>query len=153
MSNFRIISNRPQLIRAARVEFLIHRNTRKLLRQIFIFLAIICLIATIGIHFYSSSDSWLAPINYLIFNCAVVLGSVSWFMIFLEFYFLSTSRPVQFLITEQENKIYYLDFGGARRLYYLGAFDNEQININRLYSFLSESNFVKILLTWPKCQI
>ena len=147
MSNFHIISNHPLLLRAVRIEFLISRDTRKLIRKIFIFLAVIFFVVWISIHFNSSSDSGLAYINYTVFICTLVLGSVSWFMIFLEFYFLSTSRPVKFLGNEEENKTYYLDFGGARRLYYLGTLDNEQIDINRMYSFLFQSNFIKILLT------
>lgn len=146
MSNFRIISNKPQLIRAVHVEFSIHRNTRKFLRVCFVCVTAISFVIWIAIHFYSSSGSSLAYINYLVFTCALLFGGLSWFMIFLEFYFLSTSRPVPFVATEQENKIYYLDFGGARRLYYLGAFENEQVDINRLYNFLFQSNFIKILL-------
>ena len=147
MSNFHIISEKPSIIRAVRVEFSIRRNTRKFIRRISVFFTILGLIVGVAAHFYHTPGGLLLRAESPAFALALFFGAVLWFMIFLEFYFLSTSQPIKFLTIEPGDRTYYLDLGGARRFYYVDAFHNKEINIGLLYGFLLQSNFVQILLT------
>ena len=168
MTGLDVISKKISLIRASRIDYFFPYYLRHRLRLVYTMLAVGAGLFTVIVFLTSSSnlpillESFfgnldLRFISTKFFGLFLFFGSISWLLILVEFYFLSTSRKIPFLINSgnENKKIYYLDFGGARKLMYLGAFHvghgfevedpEKELDFAKIYKYFNRSSFIKIL--------
>lgn len=146
MVAYEFISKNPKIYRAVKLEALFPANYRAGIYTIFFVLSIISLAlylipAFLTIRFFAET----AREN--VFGAFLLFFSVFWFFWLLDFYFLASSRKEPFLIKKdgKENKVYFLDFGGARRARYLSLPESEKIDIAKLYDFFGRSKSMAVL--------
>lgn len=158
MENYELISKHPKIYRAVRLESLLPRDLLLGFRRIFFILSAVALFlytASIifSFSFFADALKLFPPINHLFFlkenlqGAFLLTSAVFWFFWILDFYFLVTSRPEPFLMkkSEKDEKMYLLDFGGARRAWYLSLLNSENFNASKLYDFLGKSKSMAML--------
>ena len=158
MAHYEFILGNPKIYRAVKLEAIFpaeHRRKISAVSLIFglVSLALYLIPALLSFKFFTGTASYFQFLSYLSFIKDNVLGAfllffgVFWFFWILDFYFLSSSRPEAFLIKkgEKENRVYFLDFGGARRAWYLSLLEAENLDIAKLYDFFGHSKSMSLL--------
>ena len=157
MENYELISKHPRIYRAVKLEALLPQDLLLGLRRIFFILSFIALaLYAISIIFafkvFSDTIRVFPSLGYLfslkenLLGAFLIFFSIFWFFWIFDFYFLATSRPEPFLIKkgEKDERVYFLDFGGARRAWYLSLLNSENIDIAGLYDFFGNSKLMSL---------
>lgn len=141
-SRYEILDRHPSLFRAARLEFAFPRAVRIKVLKISLLLALFSLALSLLMAIWNTAS----PLRFL--GLFLFFLGPAWLFLLVEFYFLSTSRPVPFIRArmKEEEKVWALDLDGARRLMYLDALRREEINAMDLYGFFSGSTFLQLLI-------
>lgn len=145
MPSYEFISKNPKIYRAVKLETLIPANYRNIISAIcFVFSVVSLALYLVPILLFLD---FFAENGKSILGAFLLFFSVFWLFWLLDFYFLASSRKEPFLIKkdEKENKVYFLDFDGARRARYLSLLEAENLNIAKLYDFLGRSKSMALL--------
>lgn len=158
MANYEFFSKSPKIYRAVRLEAFFPADYRRKISVVFficsaISLALFLIPAFLTIRFFGETARYFGFLNHLssikenILGAFLLFSGVFWFFWLLDFYFLASSRKEPFLIKkdDKENQVYFLDFGGARRAWYLSLPESEKIDIAKLYDFFGRSKSMAIL--------
>ena len=143
MANIEIISKNPSPFYAARLEHSLPRARRMSLQKISFWISAVGLMGFLLLEILSYGSQLtgvylqfsLGPISQKLFGVSLLAFPIFWVLWIIDFYFLCESRPVPFLSKKEgaAEKVYWLDFGGARRAWYLGLPNAQQTDISALY--------------------
>ncbi|OGZ45375.1 MAG: hypothetical protein A3J54_04005 [Candidatus Ryanbacteria bacterium RIFCSPHIGHO2_02_FULL_45_13b] len=81
----------------------------------------------------------------LLGGVTLIMSAPLWFFVIAEFYFLTTSRSVQFLeaFLPDGSRFFSLNYGAARRLWRLDAFRKMEVDVALLYRTLPDDSFMQ----------
>jgi len=153
-----LLNNQSLIFRAVRLEAVMPRTLRLTVLRALFFIVLVSA-AIYGVFYVFSLPIFkvaspiiaLPAYVFTLQNKALGIFLVSfgifWIFWILDFYFLATARAVPFFNkkTEKEIKTYFLDFGGARRVWHLAILNSENLDLRKLYDFFAVSKSMRIL--------
>ena len=144
-----IVNRNSPLISAVRLESVFPREIRQKIAIASLFILIVAGVLFLVFSGVAGISGGAASsgLRGLLGGLFLIFFGPFWFFAVAEFYFLSTSRSQPFFrVSLQEGeRIFFLNYGGARRLWFLDAFRKEEIDAAKLYEMFPKSQFMREL--------
>lgn len=147
-----LINSNPPLLRAVRFEEIFGRPLRRSLLEALFFIVLVAgiifsvLAAAVSVVSFSPAISTTLTLLYqLVAGVFLVAFGPFWFLLVAEFYFLTTSRPEPLFRSQlaEGERVFSVNLGALRRLWLVGAFERDEIDISTLYRLFPASIFIR----------